>query len=139
MTYMNALRNKRFKRWVAGGLAVTWLFTVLACAMDGELVAAEPAHATQLATGAQTGSHHNQGGESPDDGCCQWQATSIPSFNVVKLPNVLTFPAIVSLVVLFMLSLPTTLLRIGVVPDEHPPRWRFEFLAHTVQAQAPPR
>lgn len=139
MTYMNALRNRRFRRWVAGGLAVTWLFTVLACAVDGELVAAEPAHATRLATDNHAGSSHNQGGESPDDGCCQWQATSIPSFNIVKLPSVLFVPAIVSLVFLLVFILPVTVLRIGVVPDDYPVRRRLLFLAHSLQAQAPPR
>lgn len=135
MTAMGALRNRRFRRFVAAGLAVTWLFTVLACAMEGDL--AESAQATQLAADLHTDPSHQHGG-SQDDDCCQLQAGSIPSFNVVKLPNVIALPAIVSLIFLLVLTLPTALLRVGMATDEHVLRRRFDFLAHSLQAQAPP-
>ena len=139
MTGMHALRNRRFRRWVAGGLALTWLFTVLACAVDTDAVAAAPAHVSHLASPSQSGSTNQHDGGTQDDPCCQWQASAVPSLNLVKLPTLFASPMIVSLVLLFVFAPSATVLSVGAARDENLIRRRFEFLAHSLQAQAPPR
>ena len=138
MTSMQVLRNRRFRRWVACGLAVTWLFTVLTCAVDTDAVAAEPTQASQLASPVQSGPAHNHDGDTQDDPCCQSQSNAVVSFNAVKLPQVNTLAVLVPLALLLMFTLPFTLLGVTVAPDRDSGRRRFEFLVHSLQAQAPP-
>ena len=118
---------------------MTWLFTVLVCAVDTDAVAEEPAHVSQLTSPVHSGPLHHHDGGSLDDPCCQWQATAVPSFDVVKVPHAAMLPALVPVVLLLMVALPFTLLRVTVTPDPNAVRRRFEFLAHSLQAQAPPR
>ena len=139
MTGMQVLRNRRFRRWVAGGLAVTWVFTVLACAVDTDAVAAEPAQVSQPASPAHSGPIHHHGGDTQDDPCCQSQANVVLSFNAVKLPHVTAQPVIVPVALLLVSTLPFALLGVTAVPDRNAVRRRFEFLVHSLQAQAPPR
>ena len=139
MTGMHALRNRRFRRWTAGGLAVTWLFTVLTCAVDTDALAAEPAQVSQPATPVHFNPAHHHGGDTQDDPCCQSQANAVISFNAVKLPHVTALPVIVPVALLLLFTLPFALLGVTAVPDRNPIRRRFEFLAHSLQAQAPPR
>ena len=114
---------------------MTWLFTVLACAVDGDFVGTESPQVVQAASDLL----HQPGTDSRDDGCCQLQSTAVASFDVAKLPNVTPLITVVSLVFLYMLSLSATALRIDVIPNERPRRRRFEFLVHSLQPQAPPR
>ena len=139
MTGMHALRNRRFRRWVAGGLAVTWLFTVLSCAVDTDAVAGEPAHVSHSSSPAHSGPAHHHEGDTKDDPCCQSQANAVVSFNAIKLPHVTLLPAIVPVALLLIFTLPFTLLGVTATPDRTSDRRRFEFLVHSLQAQAPPR
>lgn len=139
MTGMNALRNRRFRRWVAGGLAVAWLFTVLACAVDTDALAAEPSQVSQAASPIHSGPTHHHNGDTQDDPCCQSQANAVISFNAVKLPHVTALLVIAPVTLLLMFTLPFALLGVTAVPDRNPVRRRFEFLVHSLQAQAPPR
>ena len=139
MTGMHALRNRRFRRWFAGGLAVTWLFTVLACAVDTDAVAAEPAQVSQPTTPVRSGPVHHHGGDTKGDPCCQSQASAVISFDAVKFPQVTALPVIVPVALLIMFALPFTLPGVTVAPDRDAVRRRFEFLVHSLQAQAPPR
>lgn len=134
MTVMSLFRNRRLRRWTAGGLAVTWLFTVLACAVDIDTAAADEAPAPQLVSQA-----HHHDGATQDDPCCQTQANAIVSFNPVKLPHVTALPAIVPAALLLIFALPFTLPRLRIAPDRYAIRRRPEFLVHSLQAQAPPR
>ena len=139
MTGMRALRNRRFRRWIAGGLAVSWLFTVLVCAVDTDAVAAEPAKVTQPASSTHSGPAHHHDGDTKDDPCCQSQANAVVSFNAVKLIHVTVLPVIVPVALLLMFALPFTLLGVTAAPDRYAVRRRFEFLVHSLQPQAPPR
>lgn len=139
MTGMCILRNRRFRRWVASGLAVTWLFTVLACAMDTDAIAADPIHATQSASLMHSNPAPHHDGDTKDDTCCQAQSSAIISFNVFKLPHLAVLPVIVPIALLLKFAVQLTLLSVTVVPDRNTDRRRFRFLVHSLQAQAPPR
>ena len=138
MTAMQVFRNRRFRRWLAGGLAVTWLFTVLACAVDTDAVAAEPVHISQSASPTHSAPAHHHNGDTKDDPCCQSQASAVVSSNAIKLPHVTVLPAMLPVVLLLMFTLPFTLLGVTVIPDRTADRRRFKFLIHSLQAQAPP-
>ena len=120
---------------MAGSLAVTWLFTVMACSMETDAVAAA-APASQLGSAAHSAPG---GGDSPDDACCQVQAGAIVSFNAVKLPQAAMLPALVPVVLLLASSALVEPLQIPAVPDRDALRRRSELLVHSLQAQAPPR
>lgn len=137
MTGMTAFRNNRIRRWLAGGLAVTWLFTVMTCAFDSDAAAAGPLQTSQHA--ALDAAQHQGGGDSLDDSCCQLQAGTIASFDVVKLPPAGALLALVSIVLLLSFAVRVTESSVPVVPGHDAVRRRFEFLAHSLQAQAPPR
>ena len=139
MTGMHTLRNRRFRRWVASGLAVTWLFTVLSCAVDTDAAAAGPVHVSQSSSPAHSGPSHHHEGDTKDDPCCQSQASAVVSFNAIKLPHVTLLPALLPVALLLLFTLPFTLLGATAAPDRASDRRRFEFLAHSLQAQAPPR
>ena len=139
MAAMQVLRNRRFRRWVAGGLAVTWLFTVLSCAVDTDAATAEPTHVSQPVSPAHSGPAHHHDGDTQSDPCCQSQASAVVSFNAIKLPHVTALPVIVPVALLLMFALPFTLLRVTAAPDRDATRRRFKFLIHSLQAQAPPR
>ena len=89
-------RNNRLRRGLAAGLAVTWLFTVMTCSFDSD--AAEPVQTSQHA--ASDTAPHQGNGDSLDDPCCQLQAGTIASFDVVKLPPAGALLALVSIVLL---------------------------------------
>ena len=136
---MQSLRNRRFKRWLAGSLAVTWLFTVMACAVDTDGVGTEAVHVSQSMSLGDSGVPHHHDGGSQDDPCCQWQSSTVISFNAVKLPQATVLMAILPVVLLLMLSRPSTPIRVATAPDRYAVRRRFQFLVHSLQAQAPPR
>jgi len=137
MNGMRILRNRRFKRWVAGGMAVAWLFTLLACALDTD--AAEAPAKAQSLSAFHTSAGHQTGGDTHDDPCCQWQVSSIVSFNAVKLPQVAVLMTILPAVLLLILTMPSVPISVAAAPDRYAVRRRFEFLVHSLQAQAPPR
>lgn len=139
MTGMEVIRNRRLRRWVASGLTATWLFTVLACAMDTDAVAVEPAQVSQLVSPVHSGSAHHHDGDTKEDPCCQSQSSAIISFNVIKLPHAAVLPMIMPIALLLMFAVQFTLLRVTVVPERNASRRRFRFLVHSLQAQAPPR
>lgn len=139
MTGMGILRNKRFRRWVASGLAVTWLFTVLACALDTDAIAADPVHASQAASPMHSGPAHHPDGDTRDDGCCQAQSSAILSFTAIKLPQAAVLPVIMPVALLLLSAVQYTLPGVTGVPDRNAGRRRSEFLVHSLQAQAPPR
>ena len=139
MTGMGIMRNRRFRRWVAGGLAVTWLFTVLACAMDTDAMAADPVHASQAASPMHPGPAHHPDGDTRDDTCCQAQSSAILSFDAIKLPQAAMLPVIVPVALLLLSAVQSSLLGVTVVPERRAGRRRFELLVHSLQAQAPPR
>lgn len=134
----HALRDATFRRWIAAGVAVSWLFTVLSCAADGDLVAVFPDPVAPITVGADV-----PGSQQPDSGaaddCCQSQASAILSFAPFKLPVPQFLPSVVSLLVLFVVAQPIAVSRSGRVPSLDFARRRSEILAHSLQAQAPPR
>lgn len=139
MAGMHSLHNRRFRRWVASGLAATWLFTVLACAADTDAIAADTIHTWQSPSPARSVPAHRHDGATQGDPCCQSQASAIVSFNAVKLPHVTELPVIIPIAILLILALPFTLICVAVIPDRNANRRRFELLVHSIQAQAPPR
>ena len=139
MTGMQALRSRRFRRWAAGGLAVTWLFTVLSCAVDTDAVAAEPAQVSHSSSPAHSGSAHHHEGDTKDDPCCQSQASAVVSFDAIKLPHAALLHALLPIALLFIFTLAFIPLGLTATPDRTIDRRRFEFLIHSLQAQAPPR
>ena len=139
MTGMHILRNRCLRRWIAGGLAVTWLFTVLACAVDTDAVAADETPVPQLASPDQSRPAHHHDNGTQDDPCCRSQASTITSFSPVKLPQVTALSVIVPVALLIILALPLTLLGMAAAPDRYAVRRRSVFLIHSLQAQAPPR
>ncbi|HEY1992659.1 MAG TPA: hypothetical protein VGH71_09380 [Gammaproteobacteria bacterium] len=132
---MYALRNRRFRRRIAGGLVLLWLFTVLACATDQDAVTG-PANAAPTAQ-PQAGPNHH--GDVLDDGCCQLQSSAVASFDAVKLPHAMAQPAILPAVLLLLCSLPSMLMGVAVAPERYAVRRRYEFFARSLQPQAPPR
>ena len=123
---------------MAGSLAVTWLFTVMACSMETDAVAAA-APVSQLESAAHSTSATQPGGDSQDDACCQVQAGAIVSFDAVKLPQAAMLPALMPVVLLLASSVLVEPLQIPAVPDRDALRRRSELLVHSLQAQAPPR
>ena len=136
MTGMTTFRNNRIRRGLAGSLAVMWLFTVMACAFDSDAAAPEPLQTTQHAV---LGGTPHQGDVSLDDPCCQLQAGTLASFDVVKLPPMNALWALVSIVLLLSFAVRETESSVPVAPGHDAVRRRFEFLVHSLQAQAPPR
>ena len=136
MTAMRILRNRRFRRWVAGGLVLTWLFTLMACAVDTDVIAAPDQ--TQTLSTLHTSSTQQPSGDTHDDPCCQWQASSIVSSKAVKLPQAAILTVLLPVVLLLVLFMPSAPIGVTVTPDRYAVRRRFEFLAHSLQAQAPP-
>lgn len=137
MTGMTTFRNNRIRRGLAGSLAVMWLFTVMACAFDSDAA---------VVGGLQTSQHlaldaaqHRGDGDSLDDACCQLQAGTLASFDVVKLPPAGALLALVSIVLLLSFAVRETESSVPVAPGHDAVRRRFEFLVHSLQAQAPPR
>jgi hypothetical protein len=137
---MGALRNGRFRRWLASGLALTWLFTVLACTVDTDAIAAEQNSVSEIASPADhDGALHHHDGGSLDDPCCQTQASTIVSSNTVKLPHAVMLPVLMPVVLLLLLVAPLILPSAVATPDRDDTRRRPEFLVHSLQPQAPPR
>lgn len=136
---MSRLRNRRFRGWVARGVAVAWLFCVAVSAFDGDPVAAAFVTPAQATAGSHSGSPLHNGDDSRNDGCCHLQAGALASVNAFKLHSVATQPLIVTFVVLFVLLLPAFVTqRLSVPVNTGPPRRSFHFLVHSLQAQAPP-
>lgn len=139
MIGMRGFRNRRFRRWVAGGLAVLWLFTVLACAADTDAPIAAPAHSPQSTSSAHSIPVSPPGDGTQDDACCQVQAAAVVGWSMVKLPH-MTMPAVtMPLALLLLLALPSALLGVSVVADPAAIRRRSRLLVHSLQPQAPPR
>ena len=139
MTGMRGFRNRHFRRWVAGGLAVLWLFTVLACAADTDASTAAPAHSPQFASSAHSIPVPPPGDGTQDDACCQAQASAVVGWSAVKLPY-MTMPAVtMPLALLLVLALPYALLGMSVVSDPSATKRRSRLLVHSLQPQAPPR
>jgi len=138
MSGLSAFRNSGFKRWIAAGLAISWLCAVLTCAADGDLVAAAPEQMASSAADLKT-IGPSQPDEAATDDCCQWQASTIVSLAPIKLP-VPHFQPIASSLLLFdtrpvlFVQSPARIVR--TLDDV---RRRFDIFGHTLQAQAPPR
>lgn len=135
---MHAFRRNRLRRWVAGSVAVIWLFTVGACALEGPAIESGASQAVPLSTGAPVAPH--QKGDLPDDDCCQLQSTALGSFSAPTLPAAMIFVMIVPLLLLILAPAPLT----GAMVETRslsPPvlRWQHFFLVHSLQPQAPPR
>lgn len=135
---MQTFRNGRFTRWVASGLAVTWLFTVLTCAVDPDAVAADESQGSQLATPAEPAVDHHPDGDDHDV-CCDVQANAIVSSSAVKPLPGMTLTAIVPAAALFTPPVLGMSVRVPAIPDRDRYRRRSELLIHSLQAQAPPR
>ena len=135
---MRILRNRRLRRYVAGSVAVMWLFTVFACAVDSDAIAMEPAHTAQLASLADSGATHHPDGDITDDPCCQAQSNVVVSFSAVKLPQAMWLAVLAPLAVLAVFTLSFLSRGASAAPDRNNGRRRFEFIAHFLEAQAPP-
>ena len=116
---------------------MTWLFTITTCAFDSDAAAAEPLQTSQHA--ALDAIQHQGGGDSLDDPCCQLQAGTLASFDVVKLPPMGALSALVSIALLLTFAVRENESSVPVASGQDAVRRRFEFLVHSLQAQAPPR
>lgn len=139
MTGMHGFRNTHFRRWVAGGVAVLWLFTVLACAADTDAPTAAPDHSSQLSSSVHSVPVSPPDDGTQDDACCQIQATAMTSSAVGALPHVTILTVTMPLVLLLLLVLPFTLLGVTAASEQDAIRRRSRLLVHSLQPQAPPR
>lgn len=130
MPGMHGFRNKHFRRWLAGGLAVLWLFTVLVCAADTDALAEPPAQTAQ-ATGQAAPAQ-----QPADDDCCRLQAGALPASSAAAAPAPFYFAALLLPSAVSMPVATQMLVRAPVVQDAVPRR--YSLLVHSLQPQAPP-